>query len=163
LFTSALDAFVFTSTPSITNLSLFVVFVGATQWNAHTATFSGIRNSDMTHWAITAALSVTNWNEESFHVWSTWATASSAWIAGWRPDGAWLVGFSFELTDIEWDASSFDVTWATADNWGVNWFSAVWAGLKWWLFGADAFDGVLTTGTDISVGDSFGNFTVSTW
>jgi hypothetical protein len=35
--------------------------------------------------------------------------------------------------------------------------------LKWWLFGADAFDGVLATGTDVSVGDSFGNFTVSTW
>jgi hypothetical protein len=74
-----------------------------------------------------------------------------------------LVGFSFELTDIEWDASSFDVTWATADNWGVDWFGAIWTRLKWWLFGADAFDGVLTASTNVSVGDSFGDFTVSTW
>jgi hypothetical protein len=62
LFTSALDAFVFTDRPSITDLSLFVVFISTTQWNTHTATFSGIGNSDMAHWTITAAFGVTNWN-----------------------------------------------------------------------------------------------------
>jgi len=163
LFTSALDAFVFTGRPGISDLSLFVVFVGATQWNAHTATFSGVGNSDMTHWAISTAFGVTNWNEKSFHVWSTWTAASGAWIASWRPDGAWLVGFSFELTDIEWDASSFDVAWATANDWGVDWSSAIWTRLKWWLFSTDAFDGVLATAANVGVRDSLSDFTVSAW
>jgi hypothetical protein len=74
-----------------------------------------------------------------------------------------LVGFSFELTDIEWDASSFDVTWATADNWGVDWSSAIWTRLKWWLFGADAFDGILATTANVGVRDSLSDFTVSAW
>lgn len=163
LFTSALDAFVFTGRPAITDLSLFVVFVGAAQWNTHTATFSRVGNSDMTHWAITAAFGVTDWNEEAFDVWRTWATASSAWIASWRPEGAWFVGFSFELTEVFWNASSFDMTWATANNWGVNWSSAVWTRLKFWLVGTDAFDGILATTADVGVGDSLGNFSVSAW
>lgn len=163
LFTSALDAFVFTGRPGVSDLSLFVVFVGATQWNTHAAAFSGVGNSDMTHWAISAAFGVTNWNEESFHVWSTWTAASSAWIASWRPEGAWLVGFSFELTDIEWDTSSRNMSWASANNWGVDWSSAIWTRLKWWLFGTDAFDGVLATAADVGVGDSLGDFTVSAW
>jgi hypothetical protein len=163
LFTSALDAFVFTGRPGVSDLSLFVVFVGATQWNTHAATFSGVSNSDMTHWAISATFGVTDWNEESFHVWSTWTAASSAWITSWRPDGAWLVGFSFELTDIEWNASSRNMSWASANNWGVNWSSAIWTRLKWWLFGTDAFDGVLATAADVGVGDSLGDFTVSAW
>jgi hypothetical protein len=117
----------------------------------------------MTHWAISTAFGVTNWNEESFHVWSTWTAASSAWIASWRPEGAWLVSFSFELTDIEWDTSSRNMSWASANNWGVDWSSAIWTRLKWWLFGTDAFDGVLATAADVGVGDSLGDFTVSAW
>jgi hypothetical protein len=74
-----------------------------------------------------------------------------------------LVGFSFELTDIEWNTSSFDVTWTSADNWSVNWSSAIWTRLKWWLFGTDTFNGILATTADIGIGDSLGNFTVSAW
>jgi hypothetical protein len=163
LFTSALDAFVFGSRPAITDLSFFIIFVGATQWNAHTATFAGIGDSDMTHWAITAAFSVTNWNEQTFHVWSTWARAGSAWIAHWTPEGTWLVSFSFELTDVEWDASPFDVTLTTADNWGINWSSTVWAVLKWWLNTANTFDSILATAANTDVSDGCSDFTVSTW
>lgn len=163
LFTSALDAFVFGSGPTVTDLSCFIVLVSAREWDAHTATFTGVSNSDMTHWAITAAFSVANWNEESFHVWSAWARASGTWIAHWTPEGAWLVSFTFELTDIKWNTSPFDVTGATTNNWGINWSSTVWARLKWWLDTAEAFDSILATATDTDVSDSGGDFTVSAW
>lgn len=163
LFTSALDAFVFRSRPAITDLPFLVVFVSAAQWNAHTATFTRVGNSDMAHWTITAAFSVTNWNKQAFHVWSAWARASSASITDWVPNGAWLVAFSFELTDIEWDTGPFDMAWATADNWSINWSSAVWARLKWWLFSADTFNSVLAASTDVGINSSSSDFTVSTW
>jgi hypothetical protein len=163
LFTSALDAFVFTGRPGVSDLSLFVIFVGTAQWNAHTATFSGISNSDMTHWAISAAFGVTNWNKKSFNIWRTWTAASGAWITSWRPDRAWLIGFSFELTDIKWNTSSFDMTWASSDNWGVDWSSAIWTRLKWWLFSTDAFDSILATTANVGVRDGLGNFTISAW
>jgi len=117
----------------------------------------------MTHWAVTTAFSVANWNKESFHVWSRWTAASGTWIAHWRPDGTWLVGFSFELTDIKWHASSFNMSWASTNDWGINWSSAVWARLKWWLLGTDAFDSVLATITNVFVGNSLHDFSVSTW
>jgi hypothetical protein len=67
------------------------------------------------------------------------------------------------LTDIKWYTSSFDMSWATTDNWGINWSSAVWTRLKWWLFSADTFDSVLTTIANISIGYSLCNFSIRTW
>jgi len=164
LFTGALDTSIFGSRPAITDLSFFVVFVSAAQWNAHTAAHTGIRNSDMSHWAITATLGVANGHEQTFHVWSAWARASSAHITHWAPSGTWLVGFTFELTDIKSDTASFNMSWAFSTNdWGVNWSSAVWARLKWWLDVANTFDGVLAAITNVDVGESSSDHTVGTW
>jgi len=164
LFTGALDTSIFGSGPGITDLSFFVVLVSAAQWNAHTAAHTGVRNSDMSHWAITATLSVADGYKQTFHVWSAWARASGAHIAHWAPSGTWLVSFTFELTDIESDTSPLNMSWTLSTNdWGVNWSSAVWARLKWWLNVANTFDGVLAAITNVDVRESSSDHTVGTW
>lgn len=163
LFAGALDASVFGSGPRVTDLSFFVVFVSAAQWNAHTAAHTRVRNSDMTHWAITATLSVTDRYKQTFHVWSAWARASGAHITHWAPSGTWLVGFTLELTNIKSDTAPFDMSWASTHNRGVNWSSAVWARLKWWLNVANTFDGVLAAVTDVDVREGSSDHTVGTW
>lgn len=163
MFAGALDASVFGSGPRVTDLSFFVVFVSAAQWNAHTAAHTRVRNSDMTHWAITATLGVTDRYKQTFHVWSAWARASGAHITHWAPSGTWLVGFTLELTNIKSDTAPFDMSWASTHNRGVNWSSAVWARLKWWLNVANTFDGVLAAVTDVDVREGSSDHTVGTW
>lgn len=164
LLASTLDASVLTSSPGVTNISFLVVLISTAEWHTHTATLTRVSNSHMAHWTITAALSVTNWNKKSFYVWSTWARASGTSIADWTPELTWLVGLALELTEVEWETSSLNVTWASAYHWRVNGSSTVWAVFEWWLNSADAFDDIWTARTlSSSGGDWSGDVAVCTW
>lgn len=163
LLASALDAHILAGSPRVTNLSFLVVLVGTTEWHAHAAALSRVGNSDMAHWTVTAAFSVTDWHVESLHIWSTWARASGASVANWSPELSWLIGLSFELAEVEWLTSSLNVTWTSAEHWGIHGSSTVWAVLKWWLNTADALDGIWAAFAFVSVRDWGGNVTVSTW
>jgi len=164
LLASALDTSVFAGSPGIANLSLLVVLVSTAEWHAHAAALARVGNSDVAHWAITAALSVTDWHIETLHIWSAWARASGTSVTNWTPELTWLVGLAFELTEIEWHASSLNMTWTTANNWSVKGSGTIWTVLEWWLNTADTLDGVWAArALSSSVSDWSRNVAVWTW